>query len=109
MHKLFTIAATTLFLLGTSGLALAEGQGTMTEHRAMGMSMSEESMTAMHESMAQLKADVGTMRDASSNDIKLRMMEKHMNDMTNHMEMMMNVIEGKPVQRHDHGRIKRGQ
>lgn len=90
---------------GTPAFA-AEGQGSHTEHRAMGMSMSDDSMQAMHESMTALKAEQETMRNMDSDEMKLRMMEKNMDAMTQHMEMMMNVMEGKKPAKHDHRKMK---
>jgi hypothetical protein len=93
-------------LLMFTGPSLAE-DGRGTEHQAPGMSMSDESMAAMHESMAALEADISKMRKSDSNDVKLRLMEKHMDQMTRHMRMMMDAMEGKAVKRHDHSKMKR--
>lgn len=97
--KIFTTISALPFLLALTAMpALAQ--------TGMGHTMDEESMAAMHESMSDLRDDIAQMRDASSNDIKLRMMEMHMDKMTRHMQMMMDAMEGKPVQRHDHRKMK---
>jgi hypothetical protein len=94
-------------LLCTAPVLAEGGQGGDTGHGAMGMSMSDESMEAMHESMAELEADIAEMRKADSSDIKLRKMEQHMEQINRHMRMMMDAMEGKKVKRHDHSKMKR--
>lgn len=76
------------------------------EHRSRGLMMDDETMLALHESMADLRSDIEQVRDADSNDIKIRMMEKHMNAMVRQMDMMMDAMEGKPVRRHSHRKTK---
>jgi len=102
----YSSLAFALALTTAPGYVSAESQGDHTQHRAMGMAMSEDSMQAMHESMADMHKNMAAMRSAGDGEAKLEAMERHMEAMTNHMEMMMNTMEGKPAKTHDHNKMK---
>jgi hypothetical protein len=88
------------------GPGIAEGdQDNQMEHRAMGMS--DDNMKAMHESTATLSAELNAMRSADSNDMKLRMMEKYINQNHRRIKMMMDAMEGNRTRRHDHQKTKK--
>ena len=102
MKNILLMPTIVLALLVSGALAAADD----AEHRSRGLMMDDETMAAMHESMADLHSDIEQIRDANSNDIKIRMMEKHMNAMVRQMDMMMDAMEGKPVRRHNHRKTK---
>lgn len=102
MKNILLMPTIVLALLVSGALAAADD----AEHRSRGRMMDDETMAAMHERMADLHSDIEQIRDANSNDIKIRMMEKHMNAMVRQMDMMMDAMEGKPVRRHNHRKTK---
>lgn len=102
MRNRLQIHALVLALLVSGRLAASDDE----ELRGRELMMDEDTMATMHKSMVELHSDIAEMRDANSNDIKIRMMEKHMNAMLRQMDMMMHAMDGKPVSRHDHRKMK---
>lgn len=109
MNRYTTCSALVLALLAGAPAIATESQGSQTEHRAMGMAMTDDSMRAMHQNMAKMRADLEKMQAAESDDAKLDMMERQMDGMMRHMEMMMDAMGGKKGRMgkmHDHGEMK---